>query len=61
MWFCCTKIGLVFSLSIYSFDLFNNYFMVYYFNGIVKHNIKQMEIQITTRIDNVCSTLFVRI
>ena len=46
--FVVKKIGLVFSLSIYSFDLFNNYFMVYYFNGIIKHNIKQMEIQITT-------------
>ena len=46
--FVVQKIGLVFSLSIYSFDLFNNYFMVYYFIGIVKHNINQMEIQITT-------------
>jgi len=27
--------------------LFNNNFMVYYFNGIVKHNIKQMKTQTT--------------
>ena len=29
------------------FGLINNYFMVYYFKVVVRHYVKQMEIQIT--------------
>ena len=44
---CYIKIVLVFSFYLYSLVLSINYFMVYYFKEVVKHNIKQMEIQTT--------------
>ena len=42
-----------------SFGLNNNYFMVCFFKGVFRHYIKQMKIQITILVNNVCNTLFV--
>ena len=47
MWFGYTKIELIFLFKPLFFGLSINYFMVYYFIGVVKHIITQMEIQIT--------------
>jgi len=43
------------------FGLSNNYFMVYFFKGVVRHYIKQMKIQITILVNNVCYVSFVSI
>ena len=48
MWFLLYKVELVsFLFKPLFLGLCFNYFMVYYFIGVIKHIITQMEIQIT--------------